>query len=86
MVIRVMLSHKKNVMAQGIAAHLHLQPGMQLIGVADTAEALLDACGGTLEGVWAATESELAGAIVGGKRRVGPAVARRLLGLLHGAT
>ena len=44
MVIRVMLSHKKKVMAQGIAAHLHLQPGMQLIGVADTPDALVDSC------------------------------------------
>jgi hypothetical protein len=62
------------------ASVLQCCPGVS----AAVAEAVLEACGGTLEGVWAATEAELAGATVGGKRRVGPAVARRLLGLLHG--
>ncbi len=51
---------------------------------AAAAEAVLTAFGGTFAGVWAATEAELA-AVQVGKRRLGPAVAKRLLGLLHGS-
>jgi ERCC4-type nuclease len=47
------------------------------------AEAVLDACGGTLAGVWAAEETSLAVIIVG-KRKLGPAVAKRLWNCLHG--
>ena len=50
---------------------------------AAAAEAILTAFKGSFEGVWAATEAELA-AVQVGKRRLGPAVAKRLLGLLHG--
>ena len=53
---------------------------------AAVAEAILKECGGTLAGVWAATEDDIAGAPISAKRRVGPAVARRLLGLLHGGS
>ena len=51
---------------------------------AAVADAVLKACGGTLAGVWAADEATLANAPITDKRRVGPAVAKRLLGLLHG--
>jgi DNA-binding NarL/FixJ family response regulator len=44
MVIRVLLSHKKNVMAQGISAHLNLHPDLQLIGVEESANAMLESC------------------------------------------
>jgi ERCC4-type nuclease len=47
------------------------------------AEAILAAFGGTFAGVWAAEEAALAGVIVG-KRRLGPAVAKRLFKNLHG--
>lgn len=46
------------------------------------AQAILDGCGGTLEGVWKATSEELA-AILLGKRKLGKAVAGRLHSLLH---
>lgn len=59
------------------ATALQACPGVS----AAVAEALLDACGGTLAGVFAADEATLAAAPVG-KRRVGPAVAKRLVGLL----
>jgi ERCC4-type nuclease len=52
---------------------------------AAAAEAILTAVGGTFNGIWSATEAELA-AVQIGKRRLGPTVARRLLGLLHGGT
>jgi len=47
------------------------------------ADAVLAACGGTLAGVWAAEEALLAAVMVG-KRKLGPVVAKRLFGLLHG--
>jgi len=59
---------------------------------AAVAEAILTACGGTLEGVLAATEEAIAAAPVAASqqqaqakkpRRIGPAVAKRLVGLLH---
>lgn len=49
------------------------------------AEALLEAFGGTLAGVWEASEDELA-KVRAGARPIGKAVAGRLWGLLHGAT
>lgn len=62
------------------AAALQGCPGVS----AAASEAILTACGGTFGGVWAASEAELA-AVVVGKRRLGPAVAKRLHGLLHAA-
>ncbi len=62
------------------AAALQGCPGVS----AAAAEAVLGACGGTLGGVWAAEEAALA-AVQVGKRKLGPAVAKRLWGLLHGA-
>ncbi len=53
---------------------------------AAVAAAILKAGGGTMAGVWAATEAEIAKAPITDKRKVGPAVAKRLIGLLHGAT
>ena len=50
---------------------------------AAVADAVLKACGGTLTGVWGASEADLAAAPITEKRRVGPAVAKRLYGLLH---
>ena len=50
---------------------------------AAAAEALLTACGGGMEGVWKAEEAALASVVVG-KRKLGPVVAKRLWGLLHG--
>jgi hypothetical protein len=50
------------------------------------ADAILAACGGTLQGVWAAEESTIASVAVTEKRRVGPAVAKRLFGLLHASS
>lgn len=47
------------------------------------ADAVLEAFGGTLTGVWGAEEAALAATPVG-KRKVGPVVAKRLWGLLHG--
>lgn len=46
------------------------------------AEAVLSTFGGTLAGVWAAEESDMA-TIAVGKRKVGPVVAKRLFALLH---
>jgi ERCC4-type nuclease len=50
------------------------------------AEAVLAACGGNLPGVWAAEESTLASVAITEKRKVGPVVAKRLYGLLHGTS
>ena len=50
---------------------------------AKVAEAVLEACGGSLQGVIAASAADIA-AVTVGKKRVGPAVANRLWGLLHG--
>jgi len=61
------------------AAALQGCPGVS----ATAAEAILAACGGTLSGVWAADEATLA-AVVVGKRKLGPTVAKRLLRNLHG--
>lgn len=60
------------------AAALQGCPGVS----AAAAEAVLTAFGGTLAGVWAAEEAALA-AVVVGKRRLGPAVAKRLWRCLH---
>jgi len=49
---------------------------------ASVADAVLEAFGGTLTGVWGAEEAALAATPVG-KRKVGPVVAKRLWGLLH---
>jgi ERCC4-type nuclease len=50
------------------------------------AKAVLEGCGGSLEGVWRASAAQLA-AIVVGKRKLGAAVGGRLHSLLHsGAT
>ena len=49
---------------------------------ASVADAILEAFGGTLTGVWGAEEAALAATPVG-KRKVGPVVAKRLWGLLH---
>ena len=46
------------------------------------AEAVLSSFGGTLAGVWAAEEPDIA-VIAVGKRKVGPVVAKRLFALLH---
>ncbi len=51
---------------------------------AKSAAAVLEACGGSLGGVMAAEEATLA-AVKVGERRVGPAVAKRLVALLHGS-
>jgi ERCC4-type nuclease len=48
-----------------------------------TAEAILKGCGGHLEGVWAATEQQLADLKLSEKQRVGPAKAKKLVSLLH---
>ena len=48
------------------------------------ADAILGACGGNLQGVWAAEESTIASVAITEKRKVGPVVAKRLYGLLHG--
>ena len=61
------------------AAALQGCPGVS----AAAAEAVLSAFSGTLAGVWAADETALA-AVVVGKRRLGPAVAKRLWRCLHG--
>lgn len=53
---------------------------------ATVADAILTACGGNLAGVWAATEAALADVRISEKRRVGPAAAKRLWGLLHFGT
>lgn len=50
---------------------------------AQTAEAILKACGGNLTSVWQATEQQLATLQVSEKRKLGPAVAKKLYGLLH---
>jgi ERCC4-type nuclease len=55
-------------------------------GVSDTmADALLKGCGGTLQQVLQATEETIANVKITEKRRVGPAVAKRLYALLHTA-
>ena len=46
------------------------------------AQAVLEACGGSLTGVWGADEEKLAG-ILCGKQKFGPAKAKRLFSLLH---
>jgi ERCC4-type nuclease len=53
---------------------------------AAVAEAVLDAFGGTFAGVWAAEEAAIAAVTIGpsGKRKVGPAVAKRLWKNFHG--
>lgn len=50
---------------------------------AKAGEAILDACGGTLQGVMDAGQEKIA-AVVVGKKRVGPACAGRLWGVLKG--
>jgi ERCC4-type nuclease len=50
---------------------------------AQTGDAILKACGGNLSGVWQATEQQLASLQVTEKRKLGPAVAKKLYGLLH---
>lgn len=52
---------------------------------AQTAEAILKACGNTLTGVWQATEQSLAAIQLSEKRKLGPAVAKKLYALLHAA-
>jgi len=49
---------------------------------AAVAEAILEAFGGNLTGIMVAEEAAIASVVVG-KRKVGPAVAKRLWGLLH---
>ena len=61
------------------AAALQGCPGVS----AAAAEAVLTAFGGSLTGVWAADEAALA-AVQVGKRKLGPAVAKRLWKNLHG--
>jgi ERCC4-type nuclease len=46
------------------------------------AQAVLEGCGGTLQGVWDSDEVKLAG-ILCGKQKFGPARAKRLVSLLH---
>lgn len=48
-----------------------------------TAEAILTGLGGKLGNVWEATEEQIAGLKLSEKRKVGPAVAKKLYGLLH---
>ena len=50
---------------------------------AAVADALLSGLGGSLKGVWDAAEADLAACKINEKRKVGPAVAKRLWGLLH---
>jgi ERCC4-type nuclease len=50
---------------------------------AQTGEAILKACGGSLSGVWKASEQQLATLQISDKRKLGPAVAKKLYGLLH---
>lgn len=53
-------------------------PGISAKG----AQAIVDVCGGTLEGILQAEEQAIANCKVG-ERRIGPAVAKRLYALLH---
>ena len=53
---------------------------------APVADAVLAAFGGTLAGVWAAEEAAIAKVPITEKRKVGPAAAKRLWGLLHHGT
>jgi ERCC4-type nuclease len=53
---------------------------------AQTAEAILKAKGNTLTGVWLATEQELANLQISEKRKLGPAVGKKLYALLHAST
>lgn len=62
------------------SACLQACPGVS----AAVAAAILKACNGTFAGVWEADEATLAAAPITEKRKVGPAVAKRLWGLLHG--
>lgn len=62
------------------ATALQACPGVS----AAVAVAVLDAFGGTLGGVWGAAEADIAATKVSEKRRVGPTLAKRLYGLLHG--
>lgn len=48
-----------------------------------TAEAILKQTGGNLPGVWAKTESELASLQLTEKRKLGPAMGKKLFALLH---
>lgn len=50
---------------------------------AQTAEAILKAFGNNLTGVWQATEQQLATLQLSEKRKLGPAAAKKLYGLLH---
>jgi ERCC4-type nuclease len=50
---------------------------------AATAEGILKACGNSLTGVWNTSEKDLAVIQVSEKRKLGPAVAKKLYGLLH---
>ncbi len=79
----VSVSKRGNKEDPAVFASVVLQacPGIS----SSVAAAILKACGGTMAGVWAATEAELAAAPITEKRRVGPAVAKRLMGLLHGS-
>jgi ERCC4-type nuclease len=53
---------------------------------AQTADAILTACGGSLTHVWQATEQQLATLQVSDKRKLGPAAAKKLYALLHAQT
>lgn len=79
----VSITKRTNMEDPAVFASVVLQacPGIS----AAVAAAILKACGGTMAGVWAATEAEIAKAPITEKRKVGPAVAKRLVGLLHGA-
>ncbi len=48
-----------------------------------TAEGILKACGNSLTTVWNTTEKDLAAIQISDKRKLGPAVAKKLYGLLH---
>jgi ERCC4-type nuclease len=50
---------------------------------AATAEGILKACKGSLTHVWNASEKDLAAIQISDKRKLGPAVAKKLYGLLH---
>jgi ERCC4-type nuclease len=50
---------------------------------AATAEGILKACGNSLTTVWNTSEKELAVIQISEKRKLGPAVAKKLYGLLH---
>ena len=50
---------------------------------AATAEGILKGCGGSLSQVWNTSEKDLAVLQISEKRKLGPAVAKKLYGLLH---